>query len=269
MLTSKYKITMREIYAILQNHFRSVTIPRTQQSPLAGTHGIGVDDLTSVDLTRALHDLRDEIRAKDKQICNYQQIIHEAERSVRGLTLIIREKDQDILESHEKLSQAEHAIIEMMEQQLELNIRREREISELTIAIEGLEQEIAKQKANIVVLESQLERPFIASDHRLLKKINIPPNWTVACEALIRLSDIDRNRSSRESDKQGDKTTVYMWFWISHCQYVTRTSCPRHRWIKSQSRCLFIRQEQARNIQWSNPANQFVKSINAQNPTKF
>jgi predicted RNase H-like nuclease (RuvC/YqgF family) len=95
--------------------------------------------LISVDLTRVLHDLRDEIRAKDKQICNHQQIIHEAERSVGELTLIIREKDQDIHKSHEKLSQAEHAIVEMMEQQLELNVRREREISELTIVIEELE----------------------------------------------------------------------------------------------------------------------------------
>jgi hypothetical protein len=79
-LTSKHKITMRKIYAILQNHFRSVTVSRTQQPSLPGAHGIGIDDLTSVDLTRALHDLRDEIRAKDKQICNYQHIIHEAER---------------------------------------------------------------------------------------------------------------------------------------------------------------------------------------------
>jgi predicted RNase H-like nuclease (RuvC/YqgF family) len=93
-----------------------------------------------------VHDLRDEIRAKGKQICNYQQIIHEAERSVGELILIIREKDQDIRGSHEKLSQAEHAIVEMMEQQLELNVRREREISELTIAIDGLEQEITKEK---------------------------------------------------------------------------------------------------------------------------
>jgi hypothetical protein len=100
---------------ILQNHFRSVTISRTQQSPLAGAHGIGVDGLTSVDLTRALHDFWDKIRVKNKQMCNYQQIIHEAEPSVGELTLIIREKDQDIRESHEKLSQAEHAIIEMIE----------------------------------------------------------------------------------------------------------------------------------------------------------
>jgi septal ring factor EnvC (AmiA/AmiB activator) len=113
---------MREIYAILQNHFRSVTISRTQQSPLAGAHGIRVGDLTSVDLTRALRDFRGEIRAKDKQICNYQQIIHEAEQSVGKLTLRIREKDQDVRESHEKLSQAEHAIVKMTEQQLELNV---------------------------------------------------------------------------------------------------------------------------------------------------
>jgi predicted RNase H-like nuclease (RuvC/YqgF family) len=124
---------------------------------------MSVDDLTSVDLTRALHDLWDEIRAKDKQICNYQQIIQEAEQSVGELTLIIREKDQGIRESHEKLSQAEHAIVEMMEQELELNVQREREISELTIAIEGLEQEIAKQKVDIAVLELQLQRPFTAS----------------------------------------------------------------------------------------------------------
>jgi predicted RNase H-like nuclease (RuvC/YqgF family) len=137
---------MREIYAILQNHFRSVTISRAQQSPLAGAYAIGVDDLTSVDFTRALHDLRDEIRAKDKQICNYQQIIHEAERSVGKLTLVIREKDQDIRESHEKLNPAEHAIFEMMEQQLELNVPREREISEVTIAIEELERKIQNKK---------------------------------------------------------------------------------------------------------------------------
>jgi hypothetical protein len=72
--------------------------------------------LTSADLIWALHDLQDEIRAKDRQICNYQQIIHEAERSFGELTLIIREKDQDLRESHEKLSQAERAIVEMMEQ---------------------------------------------------------------------------------------------------------------------------------------------------------
>jgi predicted phage tail protein len=75
----------------------------------------------------------------------------------------------------------------MMEQQLELNVRREREIIELTIAIEGLEQEIAKQKADIAVLESQLQWPFTAPDHRLLKEISIPPNWTVGREALIQI----------------------------------------------------------------------------------
>jgi hypothetical protein len=240
---------MREIYAILQNHFRPVTISRTQQSPLAGAHGIGVDDLISVDLTRALHDLWDEIRAKDKQICNYQQTIHEPERSVGELTLIIPEKYQDIRESHKKLSQAEHAIVEMMQYQLELNVWREREISELTTAIEGLEQEIAKQKADIAVLESQLQRPFTTPDHRLLKEINIPSNWTVDREAPIRLPDIDCNCSTRESDKQGDKTTVYMWFWILHCQHVTRTSYPRRGWTESQSRCPFIRQEQVHNTQ--------------------
>jgi hypothetical protein len=114
-LISKHEI-MREIYAILQNHFQSVPISRTQQSALAGAHGIGVDGLISVDLTRALHDLRDEIRAQDKQTCNYHQIIDEAERSVGKLTLVIREKDQDIRESHEKPSQTEPAIVEMMEQ---------------------------------------------------------------------------------------------------------------------------------------------------------
>jgi hypothetical protein len=50
-----------------------------------------------------------------------------------------------------------------------------------------LEQEIAKQKADIAVLESQLQRPFTASDHRLLKEIHIPPNWTVDRESLIRI----------------------------------------------------------------------------------
>jgi predicted RNase H-like nuclease (RuvC/YqgF family) len=72
----------------------------------------------------------------------------------------------------------------MMEQQLELNVQLEREISELTIAIEGLEQKITKQKADIALLESQLQWPFTAPDHRLLKEIN-SPNWTVDREALI------------------------------------------------------------------------------------
>jgi hypothetical protein len=34
----------------------------------------------------------------------------------------------------------------MMKQQLESNVRRKREISELTIALEGLEQKIAKSR---------------------------------------------------------------------------------------------------------------------------
>jgi hypothetical protein len=74
-----------------------------------------------------------------------------------------------------------------MEQQLALNVRREREISELTIVIDGLEQEITKQKADIAVLESQLSRLFTAPDRRFLKEISIPPNWTVDREALIRI----------------------------------------------------------------------------------
>jgi hypothetical protein len=94
---------------------------------------------------------------------------------------------QGILESHERLSQAEHAIIEMMEEQLELNIRLERETSELAIVTERLEQEITKQKADIAVLESQLQRPFTPPNGRLLKEISIPPNWTVDREALIRI----------------------------------------------------------------------------------
>jgi hypothetical protein len=55
----------------------------------------------------------------------------------------------------------------MMERQLELNIQPERKITELTIAIAGLEQEISKQKPDIAVLESQLQRRFTAPDHRL------------------------------------------------------------------------------------------------------
>jgi hypothetical protein len=74
-----------------------------------------------------------------------------------------------------------------MEQKLELIVRRELEISELTIAIDGLEQETAKQKADIVVLESQLQRPFTAPNYCFFKEINIPPNWTVGREALIRI----------------------------------------------------------------------------------
>jgi hypothetical protein len=43
------------------------------------------------------------------------------------------------------------------------------------------------KKADIAVLEPQLQRPFTAPDHRLLKEINILPNWTVDREALIRI----------------------------------------------------------------------------------
>jgi hypothetical protein len=50
-----------------------------------------------------------------------------------------------------------------------------------------LEQEIAKQKTDIAVLESQLQRPFTAPDHHLLKEVNIPLNWTVDREELIRI----------------------------------------------------------------------------------
>jgi hypothetical protein len=77
----------------------------------------------------------------------------------------------------------------MMEQQLELSVRREHEINELTIAIEGLAQEIAKQKGDATVLESQLQRTFTTPDHHLLKEINNLPNWTVDREALVRIVD--------------------------------------------------------------------------------
>jgi hypothetical protein len=69
-LTSKRKIIMREIYATVQNHFRSAAISRTQQSPLAPAHGIGVHDLTSLDLTRGLHDLPDGIINEMNEILN-------------------------------------------------------------------------------------------------------------------------------------------------------------------------------------------------------
>jgi hypothetical protein len=72
-----------------------------------------------------------------------------------------------------------------MEQQLELNIQREHEITGLTIVIAGLEQEISTQKADIAVLESQLQRRFTVPDHRLLTAIDIPPNWKLDREAFI------------------------------------------------------------------------------------
>jgi hypothetical protein len=58
----------------------------------------------------------------------------------------------------------------MMERQLELHIQREREITELTIANAGWQQEISKQKADIAVLESQ--RRLTAPDHCLLTGID-------------------------------------------------------------------------------------------------
>jgi predicted RNase H-like nuclease (RuvC/YqgF family) len=94
-------------------------------------------------------------------------------------------QNQDIDESNKKLRQAEDAIVEMMERYLELKIQRECEITELTIAIAGLKQEISKQKADIAVLESQLQRRFTAPDHRLLTAIDIPPNWKLDREALL------------------------------------------------------------------------------------
>jgi hypothetical protein len=69
----------------------------------------------------------------------------------------------------------------------------------LTIAIEGLGQEIAKQKADIAVLESQLQRPFTAPDHRFLKEINISPNWTVDREAPIRI--VEQCQTKRIKDQ--------------------------------------------------------------------
>jgi hypothetical protein len=75
----------------------------------------------------------------------------------------------------------------MVERQFELNIQRDREITELTIAIAGLEREIAKQKADIAVLESQLQRRFTAPDDRPLTAIDIPPNWKLDRETLIRI----------------------------------------------------------------------------------
>jgi uncharacterized small protein (DUF1192 family) len=64
----------------------------------------------------------------------------------------------------------------MMERQLELNIQREREITELTTSVAGLEEKISIQKADIAVLESQLQRRFTAPDHRLFTAIDILPN---------------------------------------------------------------------------------------------
>jgi predicted RNase H-like nuclease (RuvC/YqgF family) len=155
----KYKMGLGEIYVILQNHFQSLTISRIQQSLLAGAQVISLDDPTCVDLSRALHDLRDELHRKEKQISNCNEVIQGAEWKL-GNSETQRThhhnslKDQDICKSDERVRQAEDVIVEMMERQLELNIRREREISELTVVIEDLEQEISKQKANIAGLGS-------------------------------------------------------------------------------------------------------------------
>jgi peptidoglycan hydrolase CwlO-like protein len=105
-LTRKHKMSLGEIYAILQNHLRSLTISRIQQSPPPGAQRINLNDPTCLDLTRALHDLRDKIHRKEKQISNYKESIQEAERSLGDLTITIRQKDQDIRESNEKLRQA-------------------------------------------------------------------------------------------------------------------------------------------------------------------
>jgi chromosome segregation ATPase len=188
-LTRKHKMSMGEIYVILQDHFGSMTISRIQQSPAPDTQRTDLDDPTCLDLTRALHDLRDKIRRKEKQISNCNESIQEAERRLGDFTITISQKDQDIHESNEKIRQAEDAIVKMMERQLELNIQRERDVTELTIAIAGLEQEISKQKADITVLESQLQRRFTAPDHRLLTGINIPPNWKLDCHAFIRIAE--------------------------------------------------------------------------------
>jgi hypothetical protein len=137
-LTCKHKMSMEEIYVILQNHFRSLAISRIQQSPPPSVQRIDLDDPTCLDLTRALHDLRHKIHRKETQIFNCSESIQETERRPRDLTITIRQNDQDICESNEKLRQAEDAIVEMMERQLERNIQREREITELTIAIAGV-----------------------------------------------------------------------------------------------------------------------------------
>jgi hypothetical protein len=66
VLTRKHKIGLGEIYVIVQNHFRSLTISRIRQSPPPGAQRINLDDPTCLNLTRALHDLRDKIHRKEK-----------------------------------------------------------------------------------------------------------------------------------------------------------------------------------------------------------
>jgi DNA repair exonuclease SbcCD ATPase subunit len=186
-LTHKHKTRLEEIYVILQNHFRSLTISRIQQSPPLGAQRSDLDDPTCLDLTRALHDLRDKTHRKEKQISNCNESYQETERRLGDFTITIRQKDQDIHESNEKFRQAEDTIVEMMERQLELNIQRECEITELAIAIAGLEHEMSKHKADMSVLESQLQLRFTAPDHRLLTAINISPNCKLDREALRRI----------------------------------------------------------------------------------
>jgi hypothetical protein len=62
-LMRKQKMSLGEIYVILQNHFRSLTISKIQQSPPPGAQRIDLDDPTCLDLARALHDLRDKIHS--------------------------------------------------------------------------------------------------------------------------------------------------------------------------------------------------------------
>jgi hypothetical protein len=90
-LTRKHKMSLGEIYVILQNYFRSLTISRIQQPPRPGAQRIDLDDTTCLDLTQALHDLRDKSHRK-KQISNCNESIQEAERRLRDLTITIRQK---------------------------------------------------------------------------------------------------------------------------------------------------------------------------------
>jgi hypothetical protein len=92
-LTRKHKMSLGEIYVILQNLFRSPAISRIQQSPPPGTQRIGLNDPTCPDLTQALLDLRDTIHRKEKQISNCNESIQEAERRLGDLTITIRQKD--------------------------------------------------------------------------------------------------------------------------------------------------------------------------------
>jgi hypothetical protein len=82
-LTRKHKMSPGEIYVILQNHFRSLTISRIQQSPPPGAQRIDLNDATCLDLTQVLHDLRDKIHRKEKQISNCNESIQEAEREAQ------------------------------------------------------------------------------------------------------------------------------------------------------------------------------------------